>query len=46
MQRGPGAQPGLFRVQQVRFRPAFETVRRIRVRPGQVETWDLVLAPP
>jgi hypothetical protein len=38
--------PELFRVQQVRFRPPFETVRRIRVRTGQVETCDLTLSPP
>jgi hypothetical protein len=38
--------PELFRVQQVRFRSAFETVRRVCVRTGQVETCDLLLAPP
>ena len=37
--------PELFRVQQVRFRPAFEVIRRARVRPGQVEAYELFLTP-
>jgi hypothetical protein len=37
--------PELYRVQQVRFRPAFEVVGRVRVQQGQVTTSDLLIEP-
>jgi hypothetical protein len=37
--------PELFRIQQLRFRPPFEVVQRVRVEPGRVVERELVVLP-